>query len=211
MRTMVRLLWESARRVAMPAAMTPQIAIFARWPEPGKAKTRLIPALGAEGAAAVYRKLLELTVREARASGLPFHLRVTGDDPARFRAWLGDDLDVRDQGGGDLGEKLTRVPTPGMMIGSDCPGLTAALLREAGDALSRHEAVIGPADDGGYWLLALREPHPTLFANMAWSTPAVLPETILRLKGLDIEPHVLPELTDIDTGEDLAAWPDLLA
>ena len=71
--------------------MTPEIAIFARWPEPGKAKTRLIPALGAEGAAKLYAKLLEVTVREARASGLPFHLRVTGDDPARFRDWLGDD------------------------------------------------------------------------------------------------------------------------
>ena len=156
--------------------MTPQIAIFARWPEPGKAKTRLIPALGAEGAAAVYRKLLELTVREARASGLPFHLRVTGDDPARFRKWLGTDLDVRDQGDGDLGEKLVRVPTPGMMIGSDCPGLTAALLREAASALSAHDAVIGPADDGGYWLLGLRNPCPALFTDVAWSTPAVLPE-----------------------------------
>ena len=88
----------------MPHRMTPEIAIFARWPEPGKAKTRLIPALGAEGAAKLYARLLELTVREARASGLPFHLRITGDDPVRFRDWLGDDLDVRDQGGGDLGE-----------------------------------------------------------------------------------------------------------
>ena len=100
--------------------MTPEIAIFARWPEPGKAKTRLIPALGAEGAAQLYRTLLELTVREARGSGLPFHLRVTGGDPARFREWLGSDLDVRDQGGGDLGEKLTRVPTPGMMAATGC-------------------------------------------------------------------------------------------
>ena len=83
---------------------TPQVAIFARWPEPGKAKTRLIPRLGAEGAAALYRKLLEMTVGEARTSGLPFHLRVTGSDPQRFRYWLGEDLDVRDQGDGDLGE-----------------------------------------------------------------------------------------------------------
>ena len=167
--------------------MTPEIAIFARWPEPGKAKTRLIPALGAEGATQLYRTLLELTVREARGSGLPFHLRVTG------------------------GEKLTRVPTPGMMIGSDCPGLTAALLREAGDALSSHEAVIGPADDGGYWLLGLRAPCPDLFVDMAWSTDAVFPETMRRLEARGIAPHLLPELTDIDTGEDLAAWPDLLA
>ncbi len=133
----------------MLAIMSPEIAIFVRWPEPGKAKTRLIPALGAEGAAALYRKLLEMTVREARISGLPFHLRVTGAEPARFREWLGADIDVRDQGGGDLGEKLARVPTPGIMIGSDCPGLTAQLLRDASNALSTHAAVIGPADEIG--------------------------------------------------------------
>ena len=152
--------------------MTPEIAIFARWPEPGKAKTRLIPSLGAEGAADLYRKLLELTVREARASDLPFHLRVTGKEPEAFRAWLGDDLDVRHQGDGDLGEKLARVPIPGLMIGSDCPGLTAALLREAASVLPGRRAVIGPASDGGYWLLGLAEPYPALFADMPWSTPA---------------------------------------
>ena len=194
----------------MPPIMTPEIAIFARWPEPGKAKTRLIPALGAEGAAALYRKLLEMTVREARISGLPFHLRVSGAEPARFREWLGADIDVRDQGGGDLGEKLARVPTPGIMIGSDCPGLTAQLLRDASNALSTHAAVIGPADDGGYWLLGLAEPMPDLFTEMAWSTPAVFPETLRRLKALAVEPHILPELSDIDTGDDLAAWPELI-
>ena len=136
--------------------------------------------------------------------------------PGSLRTMLTDGgeialLDVRDQGGGDLGEKLTRVPTPGMMIGSDCPGLTAALLREAGDALSSHEAVIGPADDGGYWLLGLRAPCPDLFVDMAWSTNAVFPETMRRLETRGIAAHLLPELTDIDTGEDLAAWPELLA
>ena len=191
--------------------MKPEIAIFARWPEPGKAKTRLIPALGAEGAADLYRRLLELTVREARSSGLPFHLRVTGGKPQAFKDWLGADCDVRDQGDGDLGEKLSRVPTPGMMIGSDCPGLTAALLREAAEALAACEAVIGPADDGGYWLLGLRAPCPDLFTDMAWSTPQVFPETMRRLAANGIAPHLLPELTDIDTGEDLAAWPELLA
>ena len=193
------------------AMQTPRLAIFARWPEPGKAKTRLIPRLGADGAAALYRNLLEMTVGEARASGLPFHLRVTGGDPERFVDWLGGDLDVRDQGDGDLGEKLARVPTPGMMIGSDCPGVKAALLREAADALSTREAVIGPADDGGYWLLGLREARPDLFTDMAWSTDAVFPETMRRLEAHGIAPHLLPELTDIDTGEDLDAWPGLLA
>lgn len=189
---------------------TPEIAIFARWPEPGKAKTRLIPALGDDGAAHLYRKLLELTVREARASELPFHLRITGAQPQAFRDWLGDDLDVRDQGDGDLGEKLARVAAPGIMIGSDCPGLTAALLREAASVLPNRDAVIGPASDGGYWLLGLREPCPALFADIAWSTPQVFPETLLRLEARGISPHLLPELADIDTPEDLEAFPDLL-
>ena len=190
--------------------MTPEIAIFARWPEPGKAKTRLIPALGEQGAADVYARLLEMTVHEARESGLPFHLRVTGDDPARFKAWLGENLDVRDQGDGDLGAKLARVPVPGIMIGSDCPGLTAALLREAASVLPNRDAVIGPAQDGGYWLLGLKEPCPELFADMAWSTPEVFPETLRRLEAAGISPHLLPELVDIDTGDDLDAWPELL-
>lgn len=189
---------------------TPQIAIFARWPEPGKAKTRLIPALGEDGAAQLYRKLLEMTVREARDSGLPFHLRITGCEPQAIRDWLGEDLAVKDQGDGDLGAKLARVAAPGIMIGSDCPGLTAALLREAASVLPNRDAVIGPASDGGYWLLGLREPCPALFSDMAWSTPKVLPETLLRLEARGINPHMLPELTDIDTPEDLEAWPDLL-
>lgn len=189
---------------------TPEIAIFARWPEPGKAKTRLIPALGEEGAAQAYRTLLELTVREARESGLPFHLRVTGGDPQSFRDWLGEDLAVRDQGDGDLGEKLARVPTPAIMIGSDCPGLTAALLREAASVLPNRDAVIGPASDGGYWLIGLREPCPSLFADMEWSTPQVYRETLRRLEALGISPHLLPELADVDTPEDLEAWPGLL-
>ena len=189
---------------------TPEVAIFARWPEAGKAKTRLIPRLGAEGAAALYRKLLEMTLNQVRESALPFHLHVTGGEPQRFREWLGDDLNVRDQGDGDLGEKLARVPTPAIMIGSDCPGLTAALLREAASALTNHAAAIGPAQDGGYWLLALAEPCPGLFTDMAWSTPEVFSETMRRLRTHGITPHLMPRLADIDTGEDLEAWPDLI-
>ena len=76
---------------------------------------------------------------------------------------------------------------------------------------AKMDALLGPADDGGYWLLALREPCPDLFTDMAWSTPQVFPETMRRLEANGISPHLLPELTDIDTGEDLDAWPDLLA
>lgn len=187
--------------------MEPRLCIFARWPEPGKAKTRLIPALGAAGAASVYSKLLRHTVAAARASDLEFELRVTGGSATAFTVLFGHDMTVVDQGGGDLGAKLARAGAPVILIGSDAPGLTAALLREAADRLRDHEVVIGPASDGGYYLIALRDPSPWLFADMPWSTPQVFPETLARLAHRGITPFMLAELTDIDTGEDLAAWP----
>lgn len=184
-----------------------RLTIFARWPEAGRAKTRLIPALGAEGAAALYRRLLEHTVAEARASGLPIELRVTGGEPARFHDWLGGDLAVVDQGEGDLGARMARVPAPAILIGSDCPDCDAAMLRRAATALERAPAVVGPASDGGYYLLGIARPMPFLFHDMAWSTEHVLPETLRRLALQRIAPAMLPELGDIDTPADLARDP----
>lgn len=190
--------------------INPTLYIFARWPEAGKAKTRLIPALGARGAAKVYRTLLAHTVNVARASGLPLELRIHGGKPEQFREWLGGDLAIAEQGGGDLGAKLARAAAPGLVIGSDAPGLTAQLLRQAGEALQTHSAVIGPASDGGYYLLGFREPAPFAFADMVWSTPTVFTETMARFAARGITPAILPELTDIDTAEDLAKFPDFM-
>lgn len=188
----------------------PTLHIFARWPEPGKAKTRLIPALGAEGATRVYRKLLEHTVRVARTSGLPLELRISGGEPEQFREWLGDHLTITEQGYGDLGAKLGRASAPGIVIGSDAPGLTAELLQQAAEALEDNSAVIGPADDGGYYLLGFREPAPFAFADMKWSTEKVFAETMARFAAQGIAPKVLPELTDVDTADDLAKFPDFM-
>ncbi|MFA6218748.1 MAG: TIGR04282 family arsenosugar biosynthesis glycosyltransferase [Erythrobacter sp.] len=187
----------------------PRISIFARYPEPGKAKTRLIPALGADGAARVYTRLLEGTVAQARAAGLPFELRVTGERSEAFREWLGDDFAVVDQGGGDLGARMARVPAPALLIGSDCPGLTAPILRAAAAQLAERRVVIGPASDGGYYLIGLREPMPFLFEDMEWSTPQVFGETLGRLTAHGIAPAILPELSDVDLPEDLLPWPQL--
>lgn len=185
------------------------ISIFARYPEPGRAKTRLIPALGAAGAAGVYTKMLKGTLAQVRAAGLPFELRITGGEAAAFRALLGDDIALTDQGEGDLGARLSRVPAPALLIGSDCPGLTAPLLRTAATALAEHDVVIGPATDGGYYLMGLRQPMPFLFEDMVWSTPTVFAETCQRLARRAIEPALLPELSDVDMPEDLAHWPEL--
>ena len=188
--------------------ISPCLSIFARLPVPGKVKTRLIPALGEEGAARLYARLLALTVDVARESGLDFELRVTGGEIGAFQGLFGEDVPVVDQGDGDLGARMARVEAPALIIGSDCPGITAPLLRAAAGALEDRRVVLGPANDGGYYLIGYREPVPFLFEDMEWSTPKVLPETLARLAARGHGPAILPELADIDTAEDLAQWPE---
>lgn len=187
---------------------SPKLSIFARLPVPGKVKTRLIPALGEEGAARLYARLLAQTVEVAKDSGLDFELRVTGGEVTAFHELFGGDTAVVDQGEGDLGAKMVRVEAPALLIGSDCPGVTAPLLQAAAGALEDRRVVLGPANDGGYYLIGFREPVPFLFGDMEWSTPRVLPETLARLAAHGIGPAILPELADIDTAEDLAQWPE---
>lgn len=189
----------------------PLVALFAKWPSPGYAKTRLIPALGAEGAARLHARLVERTLSAVRASGLPFEVRGTGAAPGEFAQWLGEGVRAVDQGEGDLGARLARVPAPMLLIGADAPDLTPQHLRASAAALGTTPAVIGPAADGGYWLLGLSHAMPHLFASMPWSTDAVAAETIARLAGSGIVPAMLETLHDCDRPEDLARWPDLVA
>lgn len=192
--------------------MTPRVVLFTRFPEPGLAKTRLIPALGAARAAALHRTLTERTVVAVRESGLPLEIRSTGAPVADFTSWLGSDA-VIDQGEGDLGDRLARAgpPYPTIFIGADAPDVTPALLRNAADALLHAPGVIGPAADGGYWLLGLARAVPGVFDNVDWSTDAVFDQTIKRLADAGIDPILLPELADCDRPEDLTRWPDLIA
>ena len=188
----------------------PRLHIFCRWPVPGEAKTRLIPRFGAEGAAAIYAKLLQHTVAVARASGLPFELRVTGAEPDVFRSAFGEDIAVTPQGDGDLSDKLARVSPPAIVIGSDCPGLTEHHLWAASDTLAREQAVIGPASDGGYYLIGFAQDARFAFENIAWSTASVFEETLARFSERDIRTGILPELADVDEPADLDDWPDFL-
>ena len=189
----------------------PRIALFARYPTPGLAKTRLIPALGEVGATALHRKLVELTLAAVRASGLPFELRVTGASSDAFAGWLGDSVPLVPQGEGDLGERLARVPAPVLLIGSDCPDLTPWHLIDAATALATAPAVLGPAADGGYWLLGLARALPQCFEAMPWGTAAIAAETRVRLAGQGITRIELATLHDCDRPEDLARWPWLTA
>lgn len=189
----------------------PRVALFARYPEPGRAKTRLIPALGADGAAALHRRLTERALDAVRESGLPFELRHTGAPPEGFRDWLGPDVPLAEQGEGSLGERMARAAAepPVILVGSDLPDLLPRHLRAAAEALRAHPAAIGPAEDGGYYLLALRVPMPFLFEPLAWGTDAVLPATLARFAAHGVAPAVLEPLADLDRPEDLPRWPDL--
>jgi rSAM/selenodomain-associated transferase 1 len=120
------------------------------------------------------------------------------------------------QPAGDLGHRMAAAFTEGFargprrvaLVGTDVPGLSQAIVAEAFSALDRDDVALGPARDGGYYLVALRQGHPGLFADIAWSTAQVLPATLARAQGLGLGVHLLPLLTDLDTIEDLRAeWP----
>jgi rSAM/selenodomain-associated transferase 1 len=187
-----------------------RIVLFTRYPEPGKAKTRLIPALGPQGAAELHRRLTERTLEQVRATGLPFKVRGTGRPVADFVHWLGA-IPVADQGDGDLGARMQRAaaPFPSILIGADAPDLTAQHLSQAADRLSDHEAVIGPALDGGFWLLGLARPIDGLFDEVPWGTDQVLPLMLARLRESGGRLATLPPLADLDRPEDLGRWKDL--
>ena len=189
----------------------PRVVLFTRYPTPGEAKTRLIPALGAEGAAALHRRLTERTLAAVRASALPHEVRVTGAESRAFTDWLGPSRVVA-QGDGGLGERLARAaePYPAIFVGADAPDLNAGHLLAAADALrDGARATLGPAEDGGYWLLGLAEPVPGIFDAISWGSDAVYAETVARLAAAGIAPAILPTLADCDRPEDLRRWPEL--
>ncbi len=188
----------------------PRVALFARYPTPGQAKTRLITAIGEAAAAALHRRLVERTLATVRASGLPFELRITGAPMEAFAGWLGGDVPLVAQGDGDLGERLARVPAPMLLIGGDCPDLVPAHLLAAAAAFDKAPAVLGPAADGGYWLFGLGRAMPHCFAAMSWGTDAVAAQTRARLADEGVTPVELETLHDCDRPEDLARWPWLL-
>jgi rSAM/selenodomain-associated transferase 1 len=185
-----------------------RIVIFAKAPLPGRVKTRLIPALGAEGAARLAREMLERTVAEALASGLPVEL--CGDPDAAEWHEARPGLALTAQGEGDLGERLARAAARVLagenilLVGADCPELDRGRLRTAAEALQDHDAMIHPAHDGGYALLGLRRFEPSLFDGIDWSTPVVAAQTLARIEALDWSLHLGETLRDVDEPEDLA-------
>jgi rSAM/selenodomain-associated transferase 1 len=185
--------------------MATDIAILAKAPVPGFAKTRLMPAIGAHAAAVLQERLTERTVATARGAALDdITLWCAPDTTHRSFRDLG--VALRPQPDGDLGARMLAAfgARATLVIGTDCPALTPAHLRDAADALATHDVVLIPAEDGGYVLIGARMPHPELFAGMTWSVPSVLAETRARIAARGLRSHELPPLWDIDTEDDLA-------
>ena len=198
-------------RLAFPDA---RLLIFAKAPVPGRVKTRLAGRLGTRGAAALYRDLLRQTLRIARAARLcPIELWCAPDARHGFFVACRREYGVRlrRQCGGDLGRRMNHALNqtlaaghPAILIGGDCASLGAAELRTAFGLLAAdHEAVLGPAADGGYVLIGLNRPSPALFRGIAWSTPTVLAATRRRLRRAGMNWAELPPGWDVDTPADL--------
>lgn len=189
------------------------VIVFARAPQPGAVKTRLVPLLGAEGAAALQAKLIKHALQTARAasfSRIELHCTPNGDDPFLRYCKGRYDIDVRAQVEGDLGarmlaafeQSLAECPRV-ILIGSDCPALTALHLRQADRALrDGADAVFIPCEDGGYALIAVRRVDAKLFHGIAWGSDNVMADTRARLTALGWTWRELETLWDVDRPED---------
>jgi len=194
------------------------IIMFWKYPEEGRVKTRLIPALGSQGAAAVQlamaRHVLGWARRAARRLSGTLEVRYTGGSGAAVEQLIGADARLREQGDGDLGARLVRAFEDAfaagsrrvVVIGADCPDATDEVLARAFAALDEHDAVIGPAADGGYYLLGLTGVLPEAFADIPWSTDRVLATTRARLDEAGVTFLLLEELRDVDRPADLPVW-----
>jgi uncharacterized protein len=185
------------------------LVIFGRAPVLGAVKTRLGRTVGEAAALALYEAFLDDTCLLTQGLGARRVLAVHGDLelPSLARLAKSHRLELTSQGDGDLGDKLARALSfhvqrgPVVIIGSDAPTLPRPQLHQALDGLMDHDVVIGPSDDGGYYLIGARVEQPGLFANVRWSTSEVLPTTLGRLEGRS---HlVLPSWYDVDAAPDL--------
>lgn len=188
------------------------VAVMLRYPEVGKTKTRLIPKLGSVGATYFYRKLAEHCIKQVCDSSAYCMAHVApGEKLADAQEWLGRDADYSAQFEGDLGERLIEAMSAGfnkgatkvIAIGTDCPALNSTLLDHAFEALDSADVVIGPADDGGYYLIGTKEPRNELFTNIPWSSSNTLKETMAACDRLALSVSKLETLSDIDLAGDI--------
>jgi rSAM/selenodomain-associated transferase 1 len=194
-----------------PPSISPAaIAVMAKAPIPGMAKTRLIPSIGAHAAAVLQERLTERTVETALTADIgpvtlwcaPDLTHVSFQDLAARYAIV-----LKQQPDGDLGSRMLGAIAansgPTLVIGTDCPAFTAEILHTAAKAVAEADVVLVPAEDGGYVLIGARVAHPELFSDIAWGTSTVFAETRARIAALGLKAAKLDPLWDIDTDADL--------
>lgn len=189
-----------------------QLIVFVKAPRPGLVKTRLAQEIGVEAACQAYSRL----VAQVLANIVDIdsvQLRFSPDDSEKeIQCWVRAGWECRPQLSGDLGQRLNRAFVEGFetgfervaVIGSDCPDVTSEDIQEAWQALDNFDLALGPAFDGGYWLIALKRSAPFLFQDMPWSTATVFDETLKRAGREGMRVRVLRRLRDVDTGADWA-------
>jgi rSAM/selenodomain-associated transferase 1 len=194
-----------------------RLLIFAKPPLPGKVKSRLIPALGAEGAASIHREMAEYTLGWAAAFRNKKNWTVeawfSGGRKAAVE-WLREGWDLWEQRGVDIGARIFNAffdvfragCRKAVMVGTDCPELTAAHVRRAITALNDHDVVLGPTREGGYCLVGLKEPRPELFFGIPWGTKQVLETTLLKAREEGLSVRRMEPLRDVEYPQDLAVW-----
>jgi len=196
---------------------SPLVSIFLKAPRPGGVKTRIAHSLGPDAACAIYRELVGQVLHNLRE--LPdIELRFTPEDPqatAEIDPWLHPGWTALGQGPGDLGQRMANAIRHGLqrqfpaviVIGSDCPEVRASDIQSAAQALSNgSDVVLGPAEDGGYWLIAAKANHPSLFNGIEWSTERVLQQTLDAAEASNLKVQQLRTLRDIDTAPDWEAY-----
>ncbi len=195
--------------------------VFTRFPQPGRTKTRLIPALGAVGAADLQRQMTEHLLKRFQRfcpqRQLALEVHFAGGSCEQMAGWLGDSTVLTPQCEGELGERLTfalrRGFTAGLerivVVGSDCPDVSEVQIAQALALLKSYDVVLGPAVDGGYYLIGLNSFCPTLFEDIPWSTERVLETTQAIAHRCGLSVALLTPLSDIDRPEDLPLWHNL--
>lgn len=184
--------------------MSKRLIILAKNPVLGKAKTRLAATVGKKLALKVYEYLLTHTNSIAKKSGVTTSVFFT-DKQEEGIIWKGFEQHLQE--GHSLGDRmynsLLKTNVPSIIIGTDCFDLNEAIIQQAFTALENNDVVIGPAEDGGYYLIGMNKPHQQLFKNKKWSTESVFIDTIEDIKNSGLTHCTLPTLTDIDTEEDI--------
>ncbi len=199
-----------ALALPLPVPPTNVLIIFIREPVPGRVKTRLAASVGAERACAIYMAMAEHVVRHVQSDGWTTLLYVDdADGAASVESWLG--LSPRIQRGVTLGERLATAVAEHasarvVVVGTDAPDVDAAIVAEAFTALDDNHVVLGPAYDGGYYLIGLQCPLPEVFEGIDWSTDRVLLQTVQAAVSAGATITMLSPLRDVDVEEDLRSY-----